>query len=359
MSEIKMLVFDIDGVITDGKRYVGAGEDIKTVAMKDLDAVGMLHGAGLKVGCVTGEDTAFSRTFVQMAPLDYAAVGCKEKLAALREIGERLGIAPEEICYIGDGKYDIPVLEAVGLALCPADAIAEVKQASDIVLERKGGEGCLAECYTLLARRSAQRVPEHVMPAVCVRERMEEHMDVLRRTMADERYLGAIQRAAELIVKCYEGGGRVLLCGNGGSAADAQHLAGELVGRFLMERRALDAEALSTNTSVITSIGNDYDYARIFARQVEGKVRPGDVLIGITTSGTSKNILLALQKAKERGAITILMTGDIPQAAPVLPYTDCLLAVPSRCTPRIQEMHILAGHIICEIVEKEIASKAV
>lgn len=136
-----------------------------------------------------------------------------------------------------------------------------------------------------------------------------------------------------------------------------QHLAAELVGRFYLERRALNAEALTVNASILTSLANDYDYSIVFARQLEAKAVNGDILIGFTTSGTSENILRAFQKAKEMGVKTILMTGKIAEDAHILQYTDCLISVPSQNTPRIQEMHILVGHTICEIVEKAMADK--
>jgi D-sedoheptulose 7-phosphate isomerase len=155
-------------------------------------------------------------------------------------------------------------------------------------------------------------------------------------------------------VECYRQGGKLLLCGNGGSAADAQHLAAELVSRFYKERRALSAEALSANTSIITAIGNDYAYERIFARGVEAQGRAGDVLIGITTSGKSKNVIEAFKSAQKLGMTTVLFTGMLDEGAEILKYTDELLSVASKDTPRIQEMHILSGHIMCEIIENNI-----
>ena len=136
-------------------------------------------------------------------------------------------------------------------------------------------------------------------------------------------------------------------------------MAAELVGRFYLERKALDAEALSVNTSILTSLANDYNYNMIFARQLEAKAKKGDILIGITTSGTSENVLQAFQRAREMNVKTILMTGMISEYLPVLNYTDCLLGVPSKKIPRVQEVHILTGHIICEMVEKELTDREI
>lgn len=356
MSEIKMILFDIDGVITDGKKYEnGSGNELKSISLKDLDAFQLLQDAGYKLGCISGEDTAFSRQFAQMKVLDYVKLGFNKKIDALNEIEEASHITANEICYIGDGKYDIPVLQRVGLAVCPGDAIAEVKKVSDICLKKNGGEGCIAELYTLLLKQSERNAfmltEQNEMWSVCV-QRIEEHRDVIAKIAMDNIYINSIEKAACIIIECYERKGHLFLCGNGGSAADAQHLAAEFVGRFYLERRALNAEALTVNTSVLTSLANDYDYNMIFARQLEANAVEGDVVIGITTSGTSDNILQAFSKAKELKMKTILMTGDISKYAPILGYTDCLLAVPSPNTPRIQEIHILTGHIICEIVEK-------
>lgn len=358
MNTIRMLLFDIDGVITDGKKYIGEnGLESKSINLKDMDALGMIKNAGFMIGCVSGEETDFSRQFVSMRILDYAKIGCKQKEEVLKEIEDRYHIFPSEICYIGDGKYDIPVLERVGLAFCPSDAIEEVRKISDIVLKRRGGEGCIAEIYTLLSFETKKETLERADGNLkkCILNRMIEHRDVSKAVMEDSVYVHNIQKAASMIIDSYRKKGHLFLCGNGGSAADAQHLAAELVGRFYLERKALSAEALTANSSILTSLSNDYEYDVVFARQLEAKAISKDVLIGITTSGTSENILQAFIKAKEMDIATILMTGGVSKYLPILKYTDCILAVPSQDVPRIQEMHILTGHIICEIVEEALA----
>ncbi|MEO9307233.1 MAG: D-sedoheptulose 7-phosphate isomerase [Nitrososphaera sp.] len=164
-----------------------------------------------------------------------------------------------------------------------------------------------------------------------------------------------ILKISGCIVESLENNGSVYLFGNGGSAADSQHIAAEFVGRFARERRPLPAEALTTNTSALTAIGNDYDFTEVFARQVKARVRPEDVVVGISTSGKSKNVLKGLKAAKEIGAKTIGFTGS--EYALMKPLTDYCLCVPSKSTPRIQEAHILAWHIICDIAEREIIKK--
>lgn len=148
---------------------------------------------------------------------------------------------------------------------------------------------------------------------------------------------------------------KILFCGNGGSAADAQHLAAELSGRFYIDRKPLAAEALHVNTSYLTAIANDYSYDVVYSRLVEGLGRAGDVLVGLSTSGNSKNIVLAMEKARENGMITVGMTGI--GGGKMKNICDHLINVPSNDTPRIQESHIMVGHILCEIIEHELFKK--
>ena len=164
---------------------------------------------------------------------------------------------------------------------------------------------------------------------------------------------GKIEAMVDLILAAYRSGGKIIFCGNGGSAADAQHLAAELVGRFKLERRALPAIALNTNTSILTALGNDYGYDTVFSRQVEALVNKNDIVIGLSTSGNSPNIIKAIEAAKARGAKTIGLTGG--NGGSLAKITDLAIVVPSDNTPRIQEAHITIGHIVCELVEREIA----
>ena len=161
-----------------------------------------------------------------------------------------------------------------------------------------------------------------------------------------------IIKAAKLIIASFRSGGKVIIFGNGGSAADAQHVAAEFVGRFQKERAGLPAIALTTDTSILTSLSNDYGYEIVFSRQVEALARPGDVAIGISTSGKAKNVFLAIKKAKEIGLKTICLSGGA--GGEVLKFSDLALIMPSAVTARIQEAHIMVCHIICELVETEL-----
>ncbi len=163
-----------------------------------------------------------------------------------------------------------------------------------------------------------------------------------------------IQRIAEMMIRSIQTGGKVLFCGNGGSAADSQHLAAELVGRFERERKGLAAIALTTDTSILTSVGNDYGFDRIFERQVEALGRSGDVLVGISTSGRSKNVTAAMQKARVMGLSCVAFCGAI--SGPMTKLAEVSLQIPATRTVLIQEGHIAAGHIICDLVEAAFAS---
>lgn len=161
-----------------------------------------------------------------------------------------------------------------------------------------------------------------------------------------------IIKAAKLILSSLKSGGKILLFGNGGSAADAQHIAAEFVGRFQRDRRALPAIALNTNTSIMTALSNDYGYDVVFSRQIEALAKSGDVAIGISTSGKAKSVLLAIKKAKEIGAETICLSGG--SGGELAKAADLALLIPSTVTARIQEAHITIGHIICQLIEEEL-----
>lgn len=177
---------------------------------------------------------------------------------------------------------------------------------------------------------------------------IDEHIKVIKEMLSNQTE--KIEEISEMIIDCYKNNGKVVLFGNGGSAADAQHIAAELVGKYKLERQSLAAIALTVNTSIISAIGNDYGFDRVFERQVESMVNDKDVVIGISTSGNSENVIKGILKAKEKKAKTIAFTGR--SGGRIKEIADILFNVPSDNTPRIQEAHITAGHIICGLVEK-------
>lgn len=180
---------------------------------------------------------------------------------------------------------------------------------------------------------------------------VQASISVKAQLLNDVALLKNIEEVTTLIINTFKNGNKVLFCGNGGSAADAQHLAAEFSGRFYKDRKPLPSEALHCNTSYLTAVANDYGYDQVYSRVVLGSGKPGDVLVGLSTSGNSVNITKALQTAKEIGMITVSITGE--GGGKMKEYSDYLLDIPSKDTPRIQEAHIMIGHIICQLVEEQ------
>jgi D-sedoheptulose 7-phosphate isomerase len=182
-----------------------------------------------------------------------------------------------------------------------------------------------------------------------INAQLVEAQRVMARMLADARLNASLETAAEACIVSLQAGGKILLAGNGGSAADAQHIAGEFVSRFAFDRLGLSAIALTTDSSILTAIGNDYGYEKLFARQVQAHGNKGDVFIGYSTSGKSPNVLRAFEEARKRGLVCIGMTGN--RGGPMCELCDHLLEVPSGDTPKIQEGHLVLGHILCGLVE--------
>ncbi len=180
--------------------------------------------------------------------------------------------------------------------------------------------------------------------------RIHDCTSVMQSLLESATYLSTVVKVADTMTKCLRSGNKILFFGNGGSAADAQHLAAELSGRFLKERKSLTGWALTTNSSVLTAIGNDYSFDEVFARQVQGIGTPGDLAFGLSTSGNSPNVLRALDVAREKKLVTVGLTGRLGGKLPSA--VDHCICIPSDQTPRIQEAHILTGHILCELIEE-------
>lgn len=181
---------------------------------------------------------------------------------------------------------------------------------------------------------------------------ISETHQTMGKMLSDSSLIKRVETAGQACIDCLNSGGKLLLAGNGGSAADSQHIAGEFVSRFAFDRPGMAAIALTTDTSILTSIGNDYGYEKLFARQIQALGNKGDVFIGYSTSGKSPNILNAFEEARKQGVITIGLTGN--RGGPMQDLCDHLLEVPSADTPRIQEGHAVLGHILCGLVENEI-----
>lgn len=344
---IKTAFFDIDGVLTDGNVYIDAdGKESKRISFDDIDAVFAIKRSGVKLGFISGENNAFSEYVQKRFSPNYFASGCKDKLAYFKEICESEKMDKKAACYVGDSQKDIPLLEYLDYSFVPADVGQDVKNASKCVTTANRGAGVIQEVAAFITQINGKKDTGGFW-----KERISEHLGVISKLREDEGLLKNISEVSQIIVNAYKSGGKLLICGNGGSAADAQHLAAELVSRFFLERKALDAEALTINTSSITAIGNDYGYDVVFSRQVEAKGNANDILVGISTSGNSKNVINAIKAAKDIGMKAVGLTGENNKTE-ICRLSDICINVPSRSTPRIQEAHILIGHMICEYVEK-------
>ena len=350
---IELVIFDIDGVLTDGSILVDSqGREQKRINIKDIDAIFELKRRGYRLAAVTGEDTEIVNYFRNRFPWDYFYSGCKKKLEAVRTLLKEQNLSMQQAAYIGDGKYDLEILPHAGLSVCPADAIQEARLQADVVLHRAGGEGCVWELLSILeTERCSPNDPGRYFQAC-----MADHQLIFKHMAADQVLTEKIVSVGRALADRLREGGQLFLCGNGGSAADAQHIAAEFVGRFYQERPALRAEALTVNTSILTAIGNDYGYERVFVRQLEAKANAGDVLIGISTSGSSNNVLEALRYGRRAGLLAVMLTGE-HYPAELDELCDYVLNVPSDVTPRIQEAHIFLGHLWAEFVEKQLFAK--
>ena len=185
-----------------------------------------------------------------------------------------------------------------------------------------------------------------------IKNHIREQLELTQEIIEDEEFIKNIHQIIEVIIRSYKAGKKVMFCGNGGSAADAQHLAAELSGKFYLDREPLAAEALHVNSSYITAVANDYSFDKIYSRYVSGAGQKGDILIGLSTSGNSENIVQAFKAARKNQIVTIGFTGRT--GGKLREFCDFLVNTPSENVPRIQEMHLLIGHIICEKVEKEL-----
>lgn len=350
VTKIRVLALDIDGVITDGTASLSDnGDEDKRFSFQDLDAVTQAQRAGLPVAFVTAEDTPTVDRIMRRFKCDLVRRGAKDKLLALEALSRELNVHLDEFCYVGDGDRDAPALRRVGLGLAPLNATYLAKASAHRVLSKPGGNGAVAEALRLLRQLHSSEenadVMEKSMYAI-VKNSIEAHQRLL------EHALPVLVRVMQAFVRTIRSGNKILLFGNGGSAADAQHVAGELVGRFLQESEPWPVIALTTDSSILTAVGNDWDFSEVFSRQVRALARPGDVVVGISTSGRSANVIRGLQAGRAKGALTVGFTGS--GGNQMREHTDICFQAPADSTPRIQELHLLAWHTICEMVERDL-----
>ncbi|MGP1599327.1 SIS domain-containing protein [Peptoanaerobacter stomatis] len=361
--DIKLIAFDIDGVITNGKVTVDEnGKESKSIDFRDIDSMFELKRQGYKTAFITGEDSVISKYFNDRFQPDYFYNAVKNKEEILKEISMLSGIQLKNICYIGDGKYDINAMKIAGYSICPQNSIKEIKEVSKITLSSNGGDGFIYDVKNLLLNKINNNKENFIEKEnknfSNIENLLKRHEDVFIEVSNSYEIKTQIETIVEIIIGALNNKNTIYTFGNGGSAADAQHIAGEFVGRFFKERKALPCEALTANNSIITALGNDYTYDIVFSRQVEAKCKKGDVLIGLSTSGKSKNVLKAFEEGKKIGTVNIALIGS--KTNNVLDeFADIIVKIPSDITPAIQEMHMMLNHIICQIVEEKMFDKIV
>ena len=297
---------------------------------------------GFKLAIITSENNELVKFFQKRFFPDFFVCGSNDKLSDLKHIAQNADVSLNEICYVGDGYKDFECIDKVGLGVSPSNAIDEVKEVAKMVLKSSGGKGAIVELVNVLKHYCKSDLDFYNL--------LQQHAEISRKIRSDIVINKNINTATNILVEWLKNKNKLMFCENGGSAADAQHLATEFVSRFLIERKALPAIALNTNTSTLLAIGNDYTFDKVFSRQIESYGSSGDVLVGITTSGKSKNILEAFNTAKFMGIKTICLTSSIAENIDC----DCIIKVPSQNISRIQEFHIMIGHYFCEIVEKRL-----
>lgn len=351
--DIRVLALDIDGVLTDGGATMTEGGEEKRFHFHDLDAVTKARRSGLIVAFVTGEDNEIVDRLARRFGVDAQHIrrGAKDKGGALEELSRTLDVPVSAFCYMGDSDRDAPALKMAGLGLAPADSTPGACAAADRVLTKNGGEGVVWEALCLIETLRANAEADFGGEMARI---IEDSIAAHEKLRAES--LPVLSQVAREFVNAIAAGRKILLCGNGGSAADAQHVAGELVGRFLRESQPWPAISLAADSSILTCVGNDWDFSDVFARQVRALARPGDLVVGISTSGQSPNVRRALEDARKIGAVTIGFSGAKGESLREL--CDVCFLAPSSVTPRIQELHLLAWHAICELVEERLMGGA-
>lgn len=347
VNEIRVLALDIDGVLTDGKVELGrGGEESKGIAFRDLDAIAAARRAGVQIALVTGETGPMVDIIARRIDADRVLTGKKDKRAAMQELATTLATRPDQICFVGDADRDGRAFSSIGLGLAPADASPYARAEAHRVLTSRGGAGAVAEAVEIVLQ-TREAANDDGVRASALKAIVEESLAAHRALV--EAGTDVLAEVAQVFVGALRAGRKLLFCGNGGSAADAQHVAAELMGRFKLERAPWPAIALTTDTSILTAVSNDWEFEDVFARQVRALAKPGDVVIGISTSGKSPNVVRALNDARKAGAVTIAFVGAA--GGPIADVADVVFRAPSKATPRVQELHILAWHAICEVVE--------
>ena len=342
---IKLVVFDIDGVLTDGSYLIDhLGNEYKRICFKDLDSFNLLKQLNIKTMFLTSEANFLSKYFQKKFNPNYFFDGVADKFKVLTDFCTKNNYNLQEVCYVGDGKKDLEAMKNVGLSIAPRNSIREIKQIATCNLEVAGGSGVVYEVYNILLNINTEYTDNNTLKRI-----LNEHKAILSNMENNQELLNQLKQSIDIIINALRNKKIIYACGNGGSASDAQHFVAELISKFNYNRKSLGAVSLTTNPSIITSIGNDYNFDNIFKRQIEGLGNNGDVLVALSTSGNSNNIVLAIKEALAKRMKVLFFTSE--KCNSLDNENMVILKVPSSVTPRIQEIHIMLIHYLCEEIE--------
>lgn len=349
---LDLIVYDFDGVMTDNRVYVlQDGGEAVVCNRGDGLAVDMIRSAGIPQLILSTETNTVVRTRAEKLKLGVIHA-CADKAQALTEYCLQHGYDLARVLYIGNDLNDIGAMRLTGYPVSPADGHPAVRAVARRVTSAAGGEGVIRELADWLfapAARTAEAVEKDTMQMIeQIRDELSESVRLREALLRDEALLERLCALSRTIATALRAGNKIIFAGNGGSYADAQHLAAEFVGRFMRERAPLAAVCLGTNGSTLTAVGNDYRFEEVFARELRAIAGKGDVFIPISTSGNSGNLIQAMDAAREIGVDVYALVGKgggrMSQLAPSF-------VVPSSHTARIQEIHITLGHLVCGLVD--------
>jgi YrbI family 3-deoxy-D-manno-octulosonate 8-phosphate phosphatase len=356
VTELDLAVYDFDGVMTDNRVYV-MQDGTEAVACTRADGLGvdMIRAMGVPQLILSTETNPVVQTRAAKLGLE-AISGAADKCRALLEICASRRYAPARVLYVGNDVNDLEAMRAVGYPVSPADGHPAVRAIARVITRAAGGQGVVRELAGEILTREPDApavAADKVAPAAeQIRQELAETAALCRRMMDDPGVLGRVEAMARAIAASLDAGGKVIFAGNGGSFADAQHLAAEFVGRFMKERAPLAGVCLGANGSSVTAIANDYRFEEVFARELRALGRTQDVFVALSTSGGSANLVAAIGVAREIGMQVFALLGKGGgRIAALVPN----VLVPSGHTARVQELHITPGHVLCGLVESMVA----